>query len=124
MWLNAKSDTEGAVDAADVRAFDEAAEIFFTRKVHGQKTRCLKSAQEIQESWTLILSQRRLVEPDDSKPIQDVDTLAQMHTRWMHEWCRGNLTLQRKKATSRQTSIFNAYLFQNCGGKHLSLIHI
>ena len=81
--------------------------------------RVLKASSDIEQSWRLILERRRLVQPHDTIPITNTSTLADMHTSWMHEWCAENLSSeQRRKLPRQQSSIFAAYLNNNCGAKY------
>ena len=59
------------------------------------------------------------MEPNDTIPITNTTTLANMHTSWMHEWFAENLTPeQRRKKPRQQSSDFAAYLNNNCGAKY------
>ena len=101
--------------------------------------RVQQSSAVLQSSaaWQVILDRIRLVETDDTEPIQDRDKLANLYTTWMHEWLRENLTQKQQSFDNKQkSSIFAAFLKKNYGGKAfvmalwqtgiqwLSLIHI
>ena len=112
----------------DVKVLEDIMQCFFTRRPGLQSTppradskaaRVLKTRSEIADAWRLILERRRLVELDDTRPITDPHTLADMYTSWMHEWLDENLTeKQCRLKASKQSSIFAAYLNNNLGGKH------
>ena len=59
------------------------------------------------------------MERDDTCPIKNPDTLAEMYTCWMHDWIKENMTeKQRNYPAKKKSSIFSAYLHQNVGNKH------
>jgi hypothetical protein len=117
-----------AITDEDVKALEETMQRFFTRRPVLQSTppradskaaRVLKTRSEIANAWRLILERRRLVELDDTCPITDPDTLADMYTSWMHEWLDENLTeKQCRLKGNQQSSIFAAYLNNNLGARH------
>ena len=79
----------------DVKTLEESMQRFFTRprvlqstppRADSKVAKVLKTGHEIANGWRLILERRRLVEPDDTRPITDPDTRANMYTDWMHDW--------------------------------------
>ena len=95
-------------------------ENFFLKRVEPESTaaRVQKSSAEIKAAWGQLLARRRLVQKNDTVPIQDRDTLAKMYTAWMHEWLRTNLSLkQQGYKFNQKSSIFCAWLKNNYGGK-------
>ena len=102
--------------------------MFFTRRLLLQSTppkqdkesaRVLKTADEICNAWERIFRVRRQYEADDRKPISEPSLLATMWTDWARDWMAENLTPEQQKlAHSKKTSIFNAWIFSNMGGKN------
>ena len=112
---------------AHLKLLNECTEKFFTARAVLQSTPRegtraalqIKDTDAIRRGWEEIISRRRSAEPDDQKAITDRSVLADLHAKWMSEWCRENLTdRQRRKSWSKKTSIFNVHLHQNFGGKH------
>jgi len=72
------------------------------------------------EDWQEMFRMRRLVEPNDLMPVNNPNLLAYMHNLWCERWLNDNLTMeQRRKKRSQKTNIFNAWLRQHYGNKHL-----
>ena len=116
----------GVCSEADRESLHDCVKVFFTRK---QKTRqpvsegaevqarVFKTPQEINQAWEHIFVHRRRFEPNDRQPIEDPEQLALMWTSWQRDWIKKEATdKQKKEKWSRQTSIFNAWAYQNVGG--------
>ena len=103
-----------------MRKLEDIAQRFFTRRpvlestpprADSKAARVLKTNSVIAAAWRLILERRRLVEPNDRRPITDPDTLARMYTEWMNERLEKNATDKQRRLRGRQrSSIFAAYL--------------
>lgn len=90
----------------DVKALEDAMELFFTRRPVSQSTppradnkaaRVLKTGIEISDAWRIILERRRL-ECDDARPITAPEALADMYTSWMREWLDANLSADQRSS--------------------------
>ena len=79
-----------------------------------------KSQDELRGCWSAIFEYRREAERDDQKPIESISTRRWLHSIWLKDFRRYELTREQKwqKTSSQQVSIFNAYLMNNYGGQH------
>ena len=110
----------GACTTGEREALEECAFEFFTKLGDRPgRARIHKTPAEIQEQWQMILRRRRLVEPDDRKPINSATVRGKIHNDWMHQFLREELTeQQQRKKHNKKTSIFGAFLRNNAGGKN------
>ena len=78
-----------ALTKQELKALKDIVERFFTKRpvlestpprADSKAARVLKTNNEIADAWRLILERRRLVEPNERRPINDPDTLAWMYT--------------------------------------------
>ena len=112
-----------ALSKQKLKSLKDIVERFFTKRpvlestpprADSKAARVLKTNNEIADAWRLILERRRLVEPNDRRPINDPDTLAWMYTEWMYEWLEKNATDKQRRLRGRErSSIFAAYLNNN-----------
>jgi hypothetical protein len=126
-FRDAGATDHGACTREDMTALQECVNQFFSRRAVLQSTpprqdakaaRVLKPSSEIAHAWQVIMDRRRLEEPNDRRKIEELDTLNDMHNKWMHEWLEKNLTSeQRCQTQNKKTSIFAAYLNREFGGK-------
>ena len=78
----------------------------------------MKKAGDIAAAWQELFRRRRAYQPDDTQPIEDEDTRADIWNTWSRDWLAANLTQeQQKKTRSQKTSIFNAYMKGAYGDK-------
>ena len=122
-WLKPMT---GACTASDRESLSSCMKVFFTNKKKTRlpvdkdaevEARVFKTPDEIMEAWDKIFGRRRLFEPNDRQPIEDPEQLAAMWTSWQRDWIKTEATdKQKKKDKSKQTSIFNAWAYQNVGG--------
>ena len=83
-----------------------------------ESARVLKTTAEIRLAWERIFERRRRGELDDTREIQSADRLRQMWNEWMQDWLNTEATEeQRKRKRNKQTSLFNAWVYRNVGGK-------
>ncbi len=62
---------------------------------------------------------RRLVQPDDTLPINDKNTRAAMFTTWKYQWMRDNLTHnQSQQRQTKNKKRFSTFLNSNLGGNN------
>ena len=108
---------DGTCAPKDRQALEHYAAAFFVTNPHGLAV-VLKSQAELKNSWETILKRRRLVEPDDRKPIDDQAVRTKMYHNWLNEFAQKEMTKeQRAKPHRSRASIFNAVLQRNFGGK-------
>ena len=125
VWLKTMKGSCKPEDAQELKA---CLNNFFTRKPmlpttppkqDSDKARMLKSPEEIRLAWERLFEIRRCVQPNDRAAINDQHVLAKMWTDWMHQWMLTQLTPeQQTQKTSSKTSIFNAWVYRDFGGKH------
>lgn len=119
----------GACSHAERIELCRCMEFVFTRRPLLQSTpqpkedptqaRILKPAAEIEAGWKMIFARRRMVEPDDRRPIYCQERLARMWTDWQRAWFEENLTPeQSQKRWNQKTSIWNAFIKRAAGTKH------
>ena len=88
----------------------------------GPREKRVKTGNELRTAWQELFRRRRTVEGDDTRAITDEQAKARIHNDWMDEWLANNLEeYQRKKPRYKQTSIWNAYLRSEYGGKHFMM---
>ena len=115
------------VSSAHSKLLKKCTDTFFTERAALQSTPRegmrgalrVKDVGVIHAAWEEILHRRRKVQADDRVPITERSDLAQMHSEWMNQWMAENLTEeQRNKPRNKRTSMFNAHLKKEFGGKH------
>ena len=65
----------------------------------------------------MTFERRRLIEPDNRKPIDSGDRSEFMRAGWQRAWFEENLTDgQSKQDLNTQTSFFNVFFFRRVAG--------
>ena len=115
------------VSRAHSKLLKKCTDTFFTERAALQSTPRegmraalrVKDVGVIRAAWEEIMRRRRMVQADDRVPITERSDLAQMHSEWMTQWLAESLTEeQRNKPRNKRTSMFNAHLKKEFGGKH------
>ena len=83
--------------------------------MYGYRARSLEESARV---WEELFRRRRVYQMDDTRPIEDIKIIEELWSSWSSTWLEENLTPQQKKKDySSRSSIFNAYIKQNFGGK-------